>query len=567
MKKIVILGSSNFLRVGGIRSAFIQDELELYNFSLAGMDAIAKISDIFRHKELMLQADLIIAESNLIDNTNSHTPLDHAVRNIYWLMQELYKLQRKVLILILPFKDDDRVKITNKTYAKLAFDYGFNLIDMYSFYKEKNVLDFYMNKIDPFHEINAIMQELGRNIVENIDNFHFPKQDKYLHENPNFKLLSAKDMICQDKLLAEHKKDFFADELVYKLKAGVRLYFPSEFKNFMPICVRTFSQDKHTRYANAFTTYSSFILQNKTQRLIKAVGLIHENNSIDFKFVIDEQSFVEFNAKNEAWSERSRHTALRDNTYSVLDYVDLIDFLCADNSGKWEFELLKADEELIKDEKYDFSYLVPDVVFYKTLIEQWCERTDNLKARPLNEKITALQAEIQKTKAELEQNLDIKKQNLEIKNLQADLSLKLAKARKEAKELGLSLQDLPFEFIYIEEEQSAKQRLQNHLAFKLGQAFILNYKSFLGILRLPFVLSYIKEKHKAELSPAKIKLEELKDYNQALSIKQSLSYQLGTELMKAYKNWYKGGFIAFVFKAKALQKEFKRKKQANFITK
>ncbi|MCR8709140.1 glycosyltransferase family 2 protein, partial [Campylobacter sp. RM5063] len=40
---------------------------------------------------------------------------------------------------------------------------------------------------------------------------------------------------------------------------------------------------------------------------------------------------------------------------------------------------------------------------------------------------------------------------------------------------------------------TAKQRIQNQLSYKLGQAMIVNSKSVLGYIRMPFVLSYIKD--------------------------------------------------------------------------
>ncbi|MDL0089333.1 alpha-2,3-sialyltransferase, partial [Campylobacter sp. PS10] len=37
------------------------------------------------------------------------------------------------------------------------------------------------------------------------------------------------------------------------------------------------------------------------------------------------------------------------------------------------------------------------------------------------------------------------------------------------------------------------------------------------------------------------------DYKEALKIKDSLEYKLGEEFIKASKNWYKGGFVKFMF--------------------
>ncbi|ENY5691423.1 hypothetical protein O8I42_02670 [Campylobacter lari] len=105
---------------------------------------------------------------------------------------------------------------------------------------------------------------------------------------------------------------------------------------------------------------------------------------------------------------------------------------------------------------------------------------------------------------------------------------------------------------------TAKQRIQNQLSYKLGQAMIVNSKSILGYIRMPFVLSYIKDKHKQEqkIYQEKIKkdpslklppLEDYPDYQEALKLKNHLSYKLGQALIKANKTWYKGGYVKMWF--------------------
>ncbi|EFU2404857.1 alpha-2,3-sialyltransferase, partial [Campylobacter coli] len=112
---------------------------------------------------------------------------------------------------------------------------------------------------------------------------------------------------------------------------------------------------------------------------------------------------------------------------------------------------------------------------------------------------------------------------------------------------------------------TAKQRIQNQLSYKLGQAMIVNSKSFLGYIRMPFVLSYIKDKHKQEqkIYQEKIKkdpslklppLESYPDYKEALKFKNHLSYKLGQALIKANKTWYKGGYVKLAFKIRKLKK-------------
>ncbi|WP_104722496.1 glycosyltransferase family 2 protein [Helicobacter mesocricetorum] len=98
---------------------------------------------------------------------------------------------------------------------------------------------------------------------------------------------------------------------------------------------------------------------------------------------------------------------------------------------------------------------------------------------------------------------------------------------------------------------TASSRLKSHLAYKLGEAMILNSKSLLGYIRMPYVLSYIKDKHNKEQKQYQEKinknpklklppLESYSDYKESLKIKTTLSYKLGEALIKAYKqNFFK----------------------------
>ncbi|EOU9376610.1 hypothetical protein ACOJD2_000924 [Campylobacter coli] len=105
--------------------------------------------------------------------------------------------------------------------------------------------------------------------------------------------------------------------------------------------------------------------------------------------------------------------------------------------------------------------------------------------------------------------------------------------------------------------KTAKERIQNHLSYKLGQAMIINSKSILGYIRMPFVLSYIKDKHKQEqkIYQEKIKkdpslklppLESYPGYKEALKEKECFTYKLGEALIRANNNWYGGGVYQIV---------------------
>ena len=99
---------------------------------------------------------------------------------------------------------------------------------------------------------------------------------------------------------------------------------------------------------------------------------------------------------------------------------------------------------------------------------------------------------------------------------------------------------------FTKEFGTAKARIHNHLAYKLGQALIENSKSIKGYIRLPYVLSYIKDKHKKEqkIYNEKIKdnpslkfppLESYPDYKDALREKNCITYKLGEALIENMK--------------------------------
>ncbi|EOH6549533.1 alpha-2,3-sialyltransferase, partial [Campylobacter coli] len=189
---------------------------------------------------------------------------------------------------------------------------------------------------------------------------------------------------------------------------------------------------------------------------------------------------------------------------------------------------------------------------------------NNEKQKLIDEKLN-LQIQINQLQNTLN-TLPIKKQQLEISNLEQDLINKKLNAKEtnqnilikelEIKKLEQEL-NINQAFSYIPKEQSAKQRIQNQLSYKLGQAMIINSKSILGYIRMPFVLSYTKDKHKQEqkIYQEKIKkdpslklppLESYPDYKEALKEKECLTYKLGEALIRANNNWYGGGVYQII---------------------
>ncbi|EOH2826257.1 hypothetical protein ACLZ65_001622 [Campylobacter jejuni] len=160
----------------------------------------------------------------------------------------------------------------------------------------------------------------------------------------------------------------------------------------------------------------------------------------------------------------------------------------------------------------------------------------------------------------------IKTNNENILGLNQTLEIKNQELRNQTNQIHNLNKTLNFQNNY----GKAKIRIQNQLSYKLGQALILNSKSVLGYLSLPFIILSIVISHKQEQKAYKFKvkknpnlalppLSSYDDYNEALKIKNHFSYQLGEEFIKASKNWYKGGLFLLPYRVFKLHKKLRKK--------
>ncbi|WP_252365420.1 hypothetical protein, partial [Campylobacter jejuni] len=190
-------------------------------------------------------------------------------------------------------------------------------------------------------------------------------------------------------------------------------------------------------------------------------------------------------------------------------------------------------------------------LFHKQDLTDYKENYELKQMKPEYwDRIAKFIADIIKTKNEnilnLNQTLEIKNQELsnqtnQIHNLNTTLENK--------NQLLIAKQNL---LNFQNRYGKAKIRIQNQLSYKLGQALIINSKSVLGFLSLPFIILSIVISHKQEQKAYKFKikknpnlalppLETYPDYNEALKEKECFTYKLGEEFIKASKNWYGGG--------------------------
>lgn len=259
---------------------------------------------------------------------------------------------------------------------------------------------------------------------------------------------------------------------------------------------------------------------------------------------------------------------------TILSWIfEEIVSICDDN---WQERILKISSIFAMGNKFEIAIsLLKNIIKYSNDKEQELIK----KIEFYNKFITPSEENIS-LKTSLDEalntinSLPILKQKQELANLKLDESIKKLEVKKLEKDLGLKLSKLEPRIVLNLNESlktSAVARIKNHLTYKLGTAIIICNKSLFTLFSLPFILSFIKAQYKKEQNAYKAlikKRPELKlpnietypDYKEALKEKECFTYKLGLALMKADKEWLRGGYIKFYFEAKKLEREFKKNK-------
>ncbi|TQR29372.1 alpha-2,3-sialyltransferase [Campylobacter sp. MIT 99-7217] len=475
---------------------------------------------------------------------------------------------------------DSRIKkLIHKIHAKLSLEFGLNFIDMQEYYEKYELFEF-GSRIDGGHQQARIICEFGKNIINSLPYYQKPRTN-LKNDLPKFKIINPSQM----KLLNGNLKEIIIknsafNERIYRLNEDTKLAFAKELNGFYLLGIHSWNNMENREKAlqippgwfGMVRNFSSVAFENENEIFTKEMGFINQFISVhkNFKlentklFINKDKKFSEFHVNVETWAEDARQ----------FYTSDIINFFLA-NACKLDFEVDFKDIQNTHfqiPKEYNFNHLIPPVEVYKEIIDEYCAVMDTRKLGTLQNENTNLKIQISTLQNELT-SLPILKQKQELKNLSLDESIKKLELKKLEKSLGLKLSKLePKISLNLEEsiKTSALTRVRNHLAYKLGQAIIICNKSLFGILSLPFVLSYIRAKHKKEQNALEAlikqnpnlalpKLETYADYEKALKEKECFTYKLGEAIMKADKTWYKGGYIKFYFEAKKLEREFRGK--------
>ena len=560
---------------------------------------------------------------------------DRALIPLYKILyKKLWKFNKKIVVCMWNHSglEDD----LEKFHYVQCETYGFNLIDVRKYCKEKGIFDFYTGYYDYGHSFYSFMSGISKRIIGEYEKLQYPKQLSNVIDDADFKIVPFVEFVNEDAI--KKVRTFTHYENIYVLQNGQEVKIPSKYEGYTLIGIHTFNGAvyKYIR-PKIFTT---FVLKNKSKKaLVYAVGYNCVAPINAKYFIIDNETFLEriFDDTIEKLKPIIRNEQIvKDANLGLIALLLIKDNKCLEN---YEIDY---DENFKLSSKYDFSYLLDFLIEGKNFIEDYNKRQDPKKLAPLqtqlqqkdqiiqtkNQELTQIKNQLDSTKQQLDSkvkeldsktkelsSLPIKKQTLEIKNLEQDLINKQLHTKQLEKELGyesnvlkeleINKQELiqtknqldfakkqlestnkilfsnsnPSHLIqntscfkgklaYLNTLTTAKDRIHNHLSYKLGQAMIENSKSLLGYIRMPYVLSYIKDKHKQEQQQYQeaIKknpnlklptLESYPDYQESLKEKECLTYKLGEAFIKADKTWYKGGYVKLWFEVRKLKGERK----------
>ncbi|EPH6130746.1 hypothetical protein ACS0H5_000711 [Campylobacter lari] len=510
--------------VGGIKD--VGSKVVSFGESFNGVHSVLYHLLRKENQNIINNADLFVV--GITETTKETAYSDMEMYEIFY--KKLSNIGKKVVVIIMPHATTDNDFYGNFHQNRCEI-FGFNLIDIKCFCIENKIYEFYTKYYDSRHPFYSFMSGISKRIITNYEKLQYPKKNNQI-DNYIFEIYPVKDFISEDIFQLKKARTFTTYENIIEIPLGKKIKFPLCCIGKKLIGIHMF---------NGFIgvkDVSKFSIANKNQKFLLQTPPYNRVVQINEHFIVDDESYICAYVNDDAkiTYPSYRYTQLKETNLGIVAF-----FLSENNKISFDFQ---NSQDFKLSQEYNFAYLLNFLIEGKKFIEDYNKKQDIVRIKPLQDQIAILINEKQNLQNQIMQfqkitnSLPMEKQQFEISNT---------------------------------DQNSTKTRIQNQLSYKLGQAMIVNSKSILGYIRMPFVLSYIYDKHKQEqkIYQEKIKqdpslklpsLEDYPDYKEALKEKECLTYKLGQALIKANKTWYGGGYIKLLFEVRKLKREFKSKK-------
>lgn len=404
MKNIVLLGGSNSVVTKGLKIGLARHS-NLTNLALGATTTLQNLYELLRAKnqEAIKNADLIVTESNINDisfNIEKREKLDLrlVLRDICWYYEALYRLNKKICVIILPYFEGEDYEQINNMHRIMANYYGFALIDAQKYYIENDLRRF--GEHFWAHQPNVINKKLGANISQNTDKFPLPKEGKKGCELPKFAIFNAHDMPRIGDFKEAMPKNSLFCEKILRLEPNNALLLKAA-KGWRVIGLHSWNLGQNGDIAMDFCATSGIIIGDEKTQVRRAVPKMNTFSSIKAELIINDDFMLRFNPSpiNSEYHPLAYYDFKQSCFLPHFDIVAL--FLCSPYDESAFVAPESISNEIIAA-SLDFTHLMPEVEFFadcKEFIDEYVPKYfDNfykeLKTKviaPLKEKITELE--------------------------------------------------------------------------------------------------------------------------------------------------------------------------------
>lgn len=184
----------------------------------------SNIYHLIKYKDKITKSDLIIIgiseESSRIEIRESHEKLS------LYFYNELAKINKKVLVIIWHYVNmytqDGVIYDYSKTQENLCKHFGFNYINLFNYFKDENIFDFYNNQLDKHHPIHDAVYLFAKEVSKNADKFNYPMQviENY---NIDFEVIDNNNLRYENVLKV---RNHLQNQNIIKLQ-NTQITFPS----------------------------------------------------------------------------------------------------------------------------------------------------------------------------------------------------------------------------------------------------------------------------------------------------------------------------------------------------